>query len=669
MRRRRGSHSPDSSSHRLRGFGFVLLGLAVGAGGGLGAPAHAATWADGRLELHGYYELQVRAIARDFRASDDWDVTQLAHVLEPRARDGRAAGRRRRSSTPPRSSRASRSATTASGPTPAGCSRARTLSATTRKKLPKRLNDGRRNGFVGNVFTGDLRHYRGEPLDTFASRDRVPARRLARALRDRPHRRLLHRVHLAGPRPGARDGGRSLALLLRPLLRRAGDCKFSSRVHPRLHRRHGHPEPRAASTRPATSSRSRPSPTSRTRSAAGDLNTLYGVPGEPRAALPAGARARLRRAGPGRRRARALDPERARSPRLLRDDDVRRSRAPLLPGRPRLEPRREPGRARAEGALPRPRAASTAASGSASASRRSCGARPSSSGARTSSTRRTSRSSSLPGLEESRIALWAVRAAWSFYQVGPLEDVRLELGVNLDQFEPGRPRRLRRALHGRARLRGHLRLPRPRLRGRRHRGRAPAGRRLGAPGRASRRGVRLEWRFDRFAFALTDFYGYADLPHVEKIFTFERNVDPRTGRPRRLNDRGACVRRATSPPASQPGTGRAREPLGQPDDVREELRRHLRLREPRPERLRPLALQQPGADGPEQPALAAPHDRAHERDVGPVPGGCSASSRLAAASSAASARFTADHLPRARTLPLSWCARRSRGSRPRPSSR
>ena len=44
--------------------------------------------------------------------------------------------------------------------------------------------------------------------------------------------------------------------------------------------------------------------------------------------------------------------------------------------------------------------------------------------------------SSLPSLEESRIALWSVRATWSFYDVGPLEDVRLEVAANLDDFEP-----------------------------------------------------------------------------------------------------------------------------------------------------------------------------------------------------------------------------------------
>ncbi len=43
---------------------------------------------------------------------------------------------------------------------------------------------------------------------------------------------------------------------------------------------------------------------------------------------------------------------------------------------------------------------------------------------------------SLTSLEESRIGLWALRAVWSFYNVGPLEDVRLELAMNYDEFEP-----------------------------------------------------------------------------------------------------------------------------------------------------------------------------------------------------------------------------------------
>ena len=44
--------------------------------------------------------------------------------------------------------------------------------------------------------------------------------------------------------------------------------------------------------------------------------------------------------------------------------------------------------------------------------------------------------SSLPSLEESRIALWGARGTYSFYDVGPFEDVRVEVAFNFDDFEP-----------------------------------------------------------------------------------------------------------------------------------------------------------------------------------------------------------------------------------------
>src|SRR4030095_6491423 len=45
--------------------------------------------------------------------------------------------------------------------------------------------------------------------------------------------------------------------------------------------------------------------------------------------------------------------------------------------------------------------------------------------------------SSLPTLEESRIALWSARAVYSLYDVGPLQDVRLEVAANTHRFAPG----------------------------------------------------------------------------------------------------------------------------------------------------------------------------------------------------------------------------------------
>jgi hypothetical protein len=53
-------------------------------------------------------------------------------------------------------------------------------------------------------------------------------------------------------------------------------------------------------------------------------------------------------------------------------------------------------------------------------------------------------------------------------------------------------------------------------------------------------GGRLEWRYDRFSFALTDFYGYNDGPWVDPIFSYSRNVDPLSGRPRYGMATGPC---------------------------------------------------------------------------------------------------------------------------------
>lgn len=44
-------------------------------------------------------------------------------------------------------------------------------------------------------------------------------------------------------------------------------------------------------------------------------------------------------------------------------------------------------------------------------------------------------------------------------------------------------------------------------------------------------GARVEFRWDRFSFALMDFYGYEDVPTVELFNEYQRNVDVRTGRP------------------------------------------------------------------------------------------------------------------------------------------
>ena len=40
-------------------------------------------------------------------------------------------------------------------------------------------------------------------------------------------------------------------------------------------------------------------------------------------------------------------------------------------------------------------------------------------------------------------------------------------------------------------------------------------------------GGRIEWRWDRFSFALTDFYGYNDIPHPRAINFYDRSVEYR----------------------------------------------------------------------------------------------------------------------------------------------
>ena len=146
---------------------------------------------------------------------------------------------------------------------------------------------------------------------------------------------------------------------------------------------------------------------------------------------------------------------------------------------------------------------------------------------------------SLTGLEESRIALWALRAVWSFYNVGPLEDVRLEVAMNYDEFEPtdigrcGEPyaplpvcdKTWGLMAHGftQAAIAGEVRPANP--------WNSWSGIEVGA---------RLEWRYDRFSFAVTDFYGYNDGAYVDPIFQYSRNVDPISGRPRWGMTTGPC---------------------------------------------------------------------------------------------------------------------------------
>jgi hypothetical protein len=136
----------------------------------------------------------------------------------------------------------------------------------------------------------------------------------------------------------------------------------------------------------------------------------------------------------------------------------------------------------------------------------------------------------LAGLEESRIALWSARFVYSLYDVGPLEDVRLEFAVNLDDFEPidlgacGEPFTINLVCqittgiwaHGTLGI-GIAGVDRP-----------PS---FWEDASALEFGARIEWRWDRFSFAMTNFVGYNDLPYADEIYYLDRSVESSLAEP------------------------------------------------------------------------------------------------------------------------------------------
>ena len=145
----------------------------------------------------------------------------------------------------------------------------------------------------------------------------------------------------------------------------------------------------------------------------------------------------------------------------------------------------------------------------------------------------------LPDLEESRIPLWSIRGVYSFYDIGPLQDVRLELAANLDDFEPadigrcGEPFTVFSACNKTTGLFFH----------------GVTG--FGVAGEhrppnwwndisGLEYGARLEFRAGRFSVQVSDFYGYEDIPYAQRLNDYSRKVDPASGRPLRWNAKGSC---------------------------------------------------------------------------------------------------------------------------------
>lgn len=501
----------------------------------LGGHAEAISLVDGRVEVHGFYEMQIRGIARDFDASDDWDLTQFAHVVDLEfeidlIRDG--AGPFDLVSLFARVEvRYDCVWTRACGLFPGA-----NAFGDGAKKLPKRLNDGRRTGYSGNSFLGDTRHYRGEPLETFRlpSRDRPDDSRRPYAI-DRTEAFYLT---FLSPGPDSVLGtADDPAPFVYSRYFGNGECKFSSRYLRGFTNgvglgRLGPIDP-ACDVEPIAAFADKPNPFR-----PGDIHPLYGTGGSLALPYRPATEVSNHSSSPDyvprglwipNKKLRELirdgeieDPEvnfsqnelswnRGASQQdekelkeLYFDIEVLDSRLWLRLGKQQIVWGKTELFRSQDQFNPQDLALA-----------------------------------SLPSLEESRIGLWALRGVWSFYDVGPLQDVRLELAANFDQFEPndfgrcGEPYSVVLLCEAQFGIMSHG-----------FEGLGLAGVR-NPPNpwddiHGVEAGVRLEFRWERFAFAITDFYGFSDIPSVEKIFTFERNVDPLTGRPRRLNERGRC---------------------------------------------------------------------------------------------------------------------------------
>jgi hypothetical protein len=164
----------------------------------------------------------------------------------------------------------------------------------------------------------------------------------------------------------------------------------------------------------------------------------------------------------------------------------------------------------------------------------------------------------LASLEEARIALWALRGVWSFYEVGPLQDVRAELVTLLDEFEPTDVGRCGEAFVPRAAcdktfglwahgeqgtgIAGEIRPEDP--------WHSASGVEVGA---------RVEFRWERFSFAFSDYWGYNDSAYSSLLFQYSRNVDPISGRPRHAEASGPC---ASGDPTLEPDCLAPGHPMG-----------------------------------------------------------------------------------------------------------
>jgi hypothetical protein len=136
----------------------------------------------------------------------------------------------------------------------------------------------------------------------------------------------------------------------------------------------------------------------------------------------------------------------------------------------------------------------------------------------------------LGSLEDTRIPLWLARLVYNFYTVGPIEDLRLELVANLGNFMPndlgrcGEPYTVFLVCGKSVGLTSH----------------GVIGATLAGEIRPNsvwdqldglQTGARVEFRWDRYSFALTDYWGYDYFGTPNNFNVFSRNVNPETGIP------------------------------------------------------------------------------------------------------------------------------------------
>ncbi len=505
---------------------------------GLGTGSAAIEFFEGRLEIHGFYEAQVRAIARDYSLSDGLDLTQWYNILNIEAEADFAPD--------------------GFGPFDLfqgflrvdvrydcvwtrGCGIFSSADAfgDRAKKLPKRLNDGRRAGYrpSGALFTAHTRRFADIPRE-FLSFD----------YRDMPDGSFrpseLFNIGGLDTLFGSRgvdgvfgtDDDPAPFYFSRQL--EDDDCRFGFRATQGEHGRGRHPDDGALESQVPGAGRSARSDTSPIRSATSISirSPARSAPARCRSAPSRGTRGPK---APAKDEAQGVYYPSYRLAQQLRDGkfgdfDQNFSQSELAWNRGASQ--QDEGELKEayfdiemfDSRLWLRLGKQTVVWGKTELFRNQDQWNP-----------QDLALASLPSLEESRIGLWMARMVWHFWDVGPLEDVRAELVTIFDQFEPtdlgrcGEPyapnpvcnKTLGLFIHGLTGfgIAGEIRPPDP-----------------WNSWKGIEAGGRLEWRWDRFSFALSDYWGYTDLPYQETLFRYSRNVDPRTGRPRWGTSTGSC---------------------------------------------------------------------------------------------------------------------------------